>query len=117
MSMLTINRSRQRELAWQHADGRYRGLDIDGPARPSTLPDPDPWPERHDIPGPAGWPASWPGADRDTVPARPALAEVDGDGGGPGPHLPPGRGVPGARRAVGGPAPGGGERPSAAHQV
>ena len=71
MSMLTINRSRQRELAWQHADGRYRGLDIDGPARPSTLPDPDPWPERHDIPGPAGWPASWPGADRDTVPERP----------------------------------------------
>jgi len=70
LSMLTVNRSRQRELAWEHSGGRYHGPGPDGRAGPGTVADPDPWTGRHDRPDQAGWPASWPGEDGDAVPER-----------------------------------------------
>ena len=70
VSMLTVSRSRQRELAWDQEDGRNHGLGADGQDGPSPVADPDPWPGRYDIPGQAGWSARWPADDRDTVPER-----------------------------------------------
>jgi hypothetical protein len=70
VSMLTVNRSRQRELAWDHPTGRYRGAGAGRRADPDAVIDPDPWLGQDDIPGQPGLPASWPGHDGDTIPER-----------------------------------------------
>ena len=68
VSMLTVNRSRQRELAWDQAAGRHGGVSADVPADLGV--ERDPWPGHDDIPGQPGRPASWPGHDGDTIPER-----------------------------------------------
>jgi hypothetical protein len=68
VSMLTVNRSRQRELAWGQAPGRHGGVSADGPADLGV--ERDPWPGYDDIPGQPGRPAAWPGHDGDTLPER-----------------------------------------------
>jgi hypothetical protein len=70
LSILTMHRSRQRELAWDHAAGRYRSVGAERPADPGGWVDRDPWPGHDDIPGQAGLPPSWPGDDGGTIPER-----------------------------------------------
>jgi hypothetical protein len=85
-SMLTVNRSRQRELAWDHAADRYRGVGADLPPGAGDVVDRDPWPGYDDVPGQPGLPPSWPGHGGDTLPER--------SGRGPRPRPPRRRRIP-----------------------
>jgi hypothetical protein len=68
LSILSVNRSRQRELAGDDAAGGYRGAGW--PPGRGGVADPDPWPGHHDIPGHPGLPPAWPGDGGDRLPER-----------------------------------------------
>jgi hypothetical protein len=70
LSMLTVNRSRQRELAWEQAGDRYDGRSAGWPAGRGGVADPEPWPGPDDLPGQPGWPPQPPVATVGSAPRR-----------------------------------------------
>jgi hypothetical protein len=69
LSMLTVNRSRQPELAWDGADDPYERV---GPPGRSGVVDRGAWPGQDDAAGQPGPPPSWPRGGGDAVPRRPS---------------------------------------------
>ena len=77
LSMLTVNRSRLREPAWDQPTDRYDGMSAaNWPAGREGVVDRERWPSADDVPGEPRWPPQPPAHSDEAVPRR--------SGGGPG---------------------------------
>jgi hypothetical protein len=68
LSMLTVNRARQREVAWDQNGDRHDEMSASG--RGGVV-DREPWPGPDDVPGQPGWPPQPPRDAGDFAPRRP----------------------------------------------